>query len=105
MLKQVKQQLTQERTMKQDAFHQVDELLTQMNNLDMVKANTKIAIATKGESIASLRSSSLRHPVSNPIHSRADSSRCNQQNNDQSQFSCLPEDTSWWQWSVVLYWQ
>ena len=81
--------------MKQDAFHQVDELLTQMNNLDMVKANTKIAIATKGESIASLRSSSLRHPVSNPIHSRADSSRYNQQNNDQSQFSCLPEDTSW----------
>ena len=54
MLKQVKQQLIHERTMKQDAFHQVDELLTQMNNLDMVKTNTKIAIATKGEPIGSL---------------------------------------------------
>ena len=48
MLKQIKQQLTHERTMKQDAFHQVDELLAQMNNLDTIKANTKIAIATKG---------------------------------------------------------
>lgn len=45
MLKQIKQQLTHERSMKQDAFHQVDELLTQVNNLDMAKA--KIAMATK----------------------------------------------------------
>lgn len=53
MLKQIKQRLTHERSMKQDAFHQVDELLTQMNNLDMVKTNTKIAIATKGMSTTS----------------------------------------------------
>lgn len=48
MLKQTKQQLNHERTMKHDAFHQVDELLVQMNNLDMIKANTKITMATKG---------------------------------------------------------
>ena len=53
MLKQIKQQLTHERSIKQDAFHQVDELLAQVNNLDIMKTSTKIP-NTKGESISLL---------------------------------------------------
>ena len=92
MLKQIKQQLTHERSMKQDAFHQVDELLTQVNNLDMAKA--KIAMATKGELVTSPTCSSLCRLDSNPIHSRADASRCNQQNCHQLQFSCPSKDST-----------
>ncbi|XP_065909526.1 uncharacterized protein [Dysidea avara] len=41
-LKQIKQQLTHERTMKHDAFHRVEELLSQVHDLD--RTNTRMAI-------------------------------------------------------------